>query len=98
MHDGHRSALRSAGRLGGRRNASRGGAAAATVFEAPEATRPLLALSDQVAVGRASRGRRVLLEQPLGSGVYDQSEMERTRELIKDGVLLERKPRGRQLG
>ena len=63
----------------GRRSMSKSGAAAATVFEAHEATRPPLALSDQVAVDRVSRVRRVLLEQPLGSSVYDQPEMERTK-------------------
>eukprot|EP00959_Pyramimonas_sp_CCMP1952_P332230 6956833-Pyramimonas_sp.AAC.1 len=75
----------------GRCNISKGGAAAATVFEAQEATRPLLALSDQVVVDRVGRGRRVL-------SVYDQSEMKNTNKLIEDGVLVERTTRDCQLG
>ena len=41
----------------GRCNIAKGGVSAATVYEAQEATRPLLALADQVVVDRVRRGR-----------------------------------------
>eukprot|EP00959_Pyramimonas_sp_CCMP1952_P014558 308451-Pyramimonas_sp.AAC.1 len=70
----------------GRCNLAKGGAAAATVYEAQEATRPLPALADQMVVGSVSRGRHVLLEQPLGSSAYNEPEMKRAREVVEKGA------------
>ena len=68
-------------------NLARGGAAAATVLSAREATRPLVKLVNDTVLGRVQRGRHALAEHPAASECWSQPECKDIQKLFNSNEL-----------
>eukprot|EP00435_Cladocopium_sp_Y103_P024701 s85_g6.t1 len=79
-------------------NLAKGGQAALTVLELRAQGRSILKLVAKVIVGRVKAKRHVFIEQPVGSSWLEEEELAEVVELISDGILIQIRVDGCQVG